>query len=86
MPINAETIPRYAPPTQAELEEMFAEPRHLCEGCAHCVDVVDRKNSRKGCLRLLSICVRSHDEDGDTDGEIIDGPVETCSGFARLEG
>lgn len=85
MPINADTIPRYAPPTQAELEEMFAEPRNLCGDCAHCVDVVDRKNSHKGNLRLLSVCVASHDAIGDTDGFIVSEPMESCKSFDRLE-
>ena len=81
MPINADDIPRYAPPTFAELEEMFREPRNLCEECAHCIDVVDNPERRGGRIRLLSICVSDHDRNGDTTGIVITEPMETCREF-----
>jgi hypothetical protein len=50
----------------------------LCDSCCHVVSVVDRKNSRKGHLRFLTVCVRVHDKDGSDECEVMDEPVDEC--------
>ena len=86
MPVNPDSIPRYQLPTDEELDEMYGgSVADLCETCGHCVLVVDRANSRRGRLRILTVCVAIHDEDGSETAEEVAGPIGECDKYVNCE-
>lgn len=68
---RADEIPRYAPPTQAELEAMFGDVASPCETCTHRITVKVGRRTR-------DICVAEHDEDGEDFGTVIASVVGEC--------
>lgn len=56
MAINPDTIPRYAPPTQAELEEMFEGYERGCSRCAYYREV-SQVQQANGLTHVVGACV-----------------------------
>ena len=63
MAVNAHEIPRYAPPTQAELEEMFGERTFPCDTCRHRCELYKGMLEAGGRRRAITEdwCVAAHD-------------------------
>ena len=59
MAINPDTIPRYAPPTWAELAD-DAPARGACHNCKHATDV-----QLNGVWYVLCVCERDRHGEGD---------------------
>ena len=69
MAVNPDEIPRYAPPTQAELEEMFGERELPCWTCRH-RDELWTGTSMVAGRRVRAAeewCLAAHDNGGNGD-------------------
>lgn len=81
--MGPESVPRYAPPTPAELDAIYGAVESLCDGCVHAVFVTDYEHSRPHLPRNLVVCVREHDEDYCADAEIVDRPMVECPSYSE---
>ena len=79
--IQADEIPRYAPPTQAELDAMFGDVTSLCDTCRH-RGVWRERTAVAGSARtaVRELCCLDMD-----DLTPIKAPVDECTGWEMVE-
>lgn len=78
MTIQADTIPRYAPPTPAELDAMFGDMTTLCDTCRHRGVWCERTQTKGGFARTVrhEFCCEDMEE-----LTPIKAPVDECTGW-----
>lgn len=80
MALQADTIPRYAPPTPAELDALFGDMTTLCDTCRH-RGVLRREATTPAGFRrkvVTELCCAAMMRGESDELWRIDGPVDAC--------